>query len=293
MTAIYCSAALKNRWPSPLASEWLRDYPGLFDRDDLRLAMNQPANHFCEWFAAIHLFHRDNAVSLVEKYGFGNHARKVEMFRRLVPEKQRRMLRGIAEEFSVQLPDLFVIASDWVSYSFGEVKGPGDRVQPKQADSHRAIRSRLGVDVEIFEVRIVNAAIAAFGVKDSAAEHALNRRALHETLMAAPSELQQLKDLLDEWAAAAGIAQTEEGKSFKYRVAGLVLSLIVSERKLDFNLSGMRKSGAADRATAIVDRIREINPKATETQPGISCTLAFAKWNVLHTRVLSLVMNRP
>ena len=68
MSIIYCSQALKNRWPSPTAEEWLTNYPGLFDQDDLRLAINQPANHFCEWFAAIHLFHRDNAISLVEKW---------------------------------------------------------------------------------------------------------------------------------------------------------------------------------------------------------------------------------
>jgi len=66
-TTIYCTAAIKALWPDPLAVQWHQQYPDIFDPDDLRLTQTQPHNHFCEWFAAIHLFHREQALSLVEK----------------------------------------------------------------------------------------------------------------------------------------------------------------------------------------------------------------------------------
>jgi hypothetical protein len=293
MAVIYCSGALRNRWPSPLATEWLGDYPGLFDQDDLRLAANQPANHFCEWFTAIHLFHRDNAVSLVEKYGFGNHARKVNIFQRLIPGDQRKSLLSIAEEFKVQLPDLLVFPPDGASYSFAEVKGPGDRISPRQATSHRAIRARLGVGVEIFEVRIADVSLAACSAKDFPLSRAPRGQDVRDILKASSADLQKLKVLLDKWAFENGIEQAAEGKSFKYRRAGLVLSFIVSEQKLDFNLNGMRKSGNVNGVSAIVDAIRDINHSATETQPGILCALALAKWEALRSRVLSLIVEPP
>ena len=40
------------------------------------MTRRQPRNHFSEWFAAIHLFHRDGALSLIEKYLYANHTRK-------------------------------------------------------------------------------------------------------------------------------------------------------------------------------------------------------------------------
>jgi hypothetical protein len=49
-TTIYCSQALRNLWPSPLAQQWHDQYLGLFDSDDIRLSGTQPVNHFSEWF---------------------------------------------------------------------------------------------------------------------------------------------------------------------------------------------------------------------------------------------------
>src|SRR5437867_3464231 len=68
MAVIYCSPQVRRLWPSPIAAQWASLYPQLFDQDDVRLTRLQPKNHFSEWFAAIHLFHRDGALSLVEKY---------------------------------------------------------------------------------------------------------------------------------------------------------------------------------------------------------------------------------
>jgi len=66
-TVFYCSPQVRRLWPSPLAAQWASLYPQLFDRDDVRITQLQPKNHFSEWFAAIHLFHRDGVLSLVEK----------------------------------------------------------------------------------------------------------------------------------------------------------------------------------------------------------------------------------
>src|SRR2546427_13254290 len=71
-------ADLRDRWPRPLADEWLLAYPQLFDSDDLRLTIKQPRSHFCEWFVAIHLFQSEGALSLIEKYVYRAHPRKVD-----------------------------------------------------------------------------------------------------------------------------------------------------------------------------------------------------------------------
>lgn len=68
----------------PLADEWVRQYPQLFDADDLRQTIKQPAGHFCEWFVAIYLYHRHGALSLIEKYAYANHLRKVQMLEKLL-----------------------------------------------------------------------------------------------------------------------------------------------------------------------------------------------------------------
>ncbi len=153
-TTIYCTSAIRELWPKPLAAQWLQQYPDVFDRDDLRLTVNQPRNHFCEWFAAIHLFHRDGALSLVEKYAFQKHRRKIEMLASVLSERERRILDTIGKEFRVQPPDLLVFMPKLRRYWFAEVKGPGDRLSEKQAKSHDAITSELGVPVEVIEVKI-------------------------------------------------------------------------------------------------------------------------------------------
>jgi hypothetical protein len=56
--------------------------------------------------------------------------------------------------YAVQPPDLLVYMPKTSRYWFAEVKGPGDRLSTKQVRSHDAILRRLGVPVEIIEVRI-------------------------------------------------------------------------------------------------------------------------------------------
>ncbi len=153
-TRIHCTMAIRKLWPNPLAQQWIQQYPDLFDEDDLRLAVNQPRNHFCEWFAAIHLFHREGAHSLVEKYVFQNHPAKVAQLATLLSERERKTLEEIRDAYAVQPPDLLVFVPGTSRYWFAEVKGPGDRLSAKQMLSHDALRRKLGVPVEIIEVKI-------------------------------------------------------------------------------------------------------------------------------------------
>jgi len=152
-TTIFCDKYLRKRsWPLPLAQHWSLQYPGLFDFDDLRQAVNQPEKHFYKWYVAIHIFQRDGSVSMVEKCAYPNNPVKYERYVDLLTQETRDQLDSIrAEWHNVQLPDLMVIAADHETVSFAEVKGPGDRLHGGQSESHAAIR-QLGFEVEFIEV---------------------------------------------------------------------------------------------------------------------------------------------
>lgn len=164
MTTIYCPTTLRGLWPSPLAQQWYDQFPGLFDEDDLRLAQSQPGYHFHEWFVATYLFHRDSSHSLMEHYAYPSHAHKQDVYRAALTDVQRHELESIERELHVQLPDLLVFAPGYSSFSFAEVKGPGDQLSAKQLDSHAAIRDRLRVSVEIVNVVLTNIETGRFRV---------------------------------------------------------------------------------------------------------------------------------
>jgi hypothetical protein len=96
----------------------------------------------------------------MEKYVYPSHSLKLARYRSVLSEDQLRELESIRKwggrEEKVQLPDLFVMTPDFSSFSFAEVKGPGDRLSQNQIESHAAIRNRLGVPVEIIKVVLVD-----------------------------------------------------------------------------------------------------------------------------------------
>ena len=104
-TTIFYSQSLRDRWPDPLAREWLASYPCIFDEDDRRLTSNQPRRHFFEWLAAIHLFQRDGAISLIEKYGCRNHPRQVLRMAELLSASDQQFVRQLKSTHGVQPPD--------------------------------------------------------------------------------------------------------------------------------------------------------------------------------------------
>jgi hypothetical protein len=152
-SVIYFSPELRQLWPVPLAEQWASHYPRIFDSDDLRNARHQPRHHFAEWLAAIHLFHRDGVVSLVEKYTFANHARKRALMSRWVSFEDRRALAMILSELRVQPPDLLVFNPETNCFGFAEVKGPRDRLRDRQILAMERIQHELGVGAEVIEVR--------------------------------------------------------------------------------------------------------------------------------------------
>lgn len=153
-TTIHCTRSLRNEWPNPLAQQWRVSYPQLFDDDDFRLTQSQSWTHFWEWFAAIHIYHRDGAYSLVEKYGCRSHSAKQETYESIMADQERQTLDRICGEYHVQSPDLLAYLPDFSRYWFVEVKGPGDRLSPGQTLSHEAIERDLGVTVEVMRVDV-------------------------------------------------------------------------------------------------------------------------------------------
>jgi hypothetical protein len=171
-TTIYTTDALFRMWraaprgqTSPLASEWARQYPRLFDQDDLDLIVNQAPDgyHFAEWYATIHLFVRDGVRCLIEKYDtYENHrlgrrhqahGDKVALYESVVPEAHRAVHHEVCVRHGVQLPDLLVLGRDG-SYGFAEVKGPTDGTinSPDQIGMRTDLRSELGIHVEVISV---------------------------------------------------------------------------------------------------------------------------------------------
>ena len=153
-TEIHCSPELRARWPAPLATDWRLSYPHLFDDDDLRLTRRQPRYHFFEWLTAVHLFHRDGVHALLAKYAYTNHPRKGQVLRQLLSESECTFLRDMKPIAHVQPPDLLVYLPNSTRYWFVEVKGPRDRLSPRQIQSHKDILSHLGVPVELVEIRL-------------------------------------------------------------------------------------------------------------------------------------------
>ena len=155
MTTLHCPTALRSQWPA-LATAWRAQYPMIFDEDDLRQTRKQGPKHFVEWFTAIHIFHRDGVCSLVEKYGYANHERKNRIVEELLPEKVAGVVRTWRTKTGAQPPDLLVYSPTEPSrFWFVEVKGPRDRMRPKQAASHRRLTRELGVRVEIVKIKFI------------------------------------------------------------------------------------------------------------------------------------------
>jgi len=146
---IECPRSLRATWPDPLATDWLARYPQLFDADDYRCTRKQPELHFWEWFAAIHVYERDGACSLVEKYVYKNHPVKTARLASFLSDEQRETFAAILRRHHVEPPDLFVYVPQTGRFWFAEVKGPTDRLRAKQAASHQDIERELGAPVEI------------------------------------------------------------------------------------------------------------------------------------------------
>ena len=111
-----------------LASSWAKQYPQLFDDQDLRLSMSQNVYHFFEWLGAILLFNTTGYLSLVEKYEFKRHKRKQGILKQIMSSE----VLDLIQNKDTQCPDLLAYAPDRSGWFFCEVKGPGDRLTSAQ-----------------------------------------------------------------------------------------------------------------------------------------------------------------
>jgi hypothetical protein len=157
---VFCPESLRESWPEPLAREWRQRYTGLFDEDDYRLAKNQPNNHFFEWFAAVHFYRTRQWGSLIEKYGYDNHERKVRLREKILGESVEHITEW-RDRYGVQPPDLmlFTGSPDWELKGFAEVKSPSDTVSSQQAESHNGLRELFEVPVMVVDVVVENSVL--------------------------------------------------------------------------------------------------------------------------------------
>lgn len=91
-------------------------------------------------------------MSLLEKYGYGNHSRKRDRLESLLSEDDRRFIATFRDRFGVQPPDLLVYLPGQRHCGFAEVKGPGDTVSEGQRASWAALQERFGSAVELINV---------------------------------------------------------------------------------------------------------------------------------------------
>jgi len=153
---IWCPRSLRVKWPDPLAGEWLEQYPQLFDADDYRCTRRQAHKHFWEWYAAVHVFEREGACALVEKYDCENHPVKAERLAGVLSTSQIAFVKSIYYDYHTQVPDLFCYVPSTGRFWFAEVKGPTNRLRPNQIAGHEALRREFGVPVEILRFKLLD-----------------------------------------------------------------------------------------------------------------------------------------
>lgn len=141
-----------------LAEEWVASYPQLFDALDLSQARSQAAYGylFHEWFAAVALHVGTGYHALVAKYQFRKHARKWDTAQRLVgPSAWGSMLERGAKG-RCHVPDLLMYADDHSHWFFCEVKGPNDRIRPRQREYFESIAGITRRPVYVLSLREVS-----------------------------------------------------------------------------------------------------------------------------------------
>ncbi len=126
-----------------LRLHWAKQYPQLFDEQDIEIASHQNIYHFFEWLGAILLFETMGYLSLVEKYEFRKHKRKEAILRKLVSTN----VLNLIDNSATQCPDLFVCARDMSDWFFCEVKGPGDRLRPVQKEYFEELSKLSGKSI--------------------------------------------------------------------------------------------------------------------------------------------------
>ena len=136
-----------------LRDTWFARYHGCcFDDDDLRIAANQPQNHFFEWLAAINVYNAMGLHALVEKFESKHtHPRKFEIFEKLMgPDTLKFVLDYGTDDFGgTGCPDLLLYQPDLSDWFFcrdqgthGSLHAPPGAVLRGAGKTHRAQGAR-------------------------------------------------------------------------------------------------------------------------------------------------------
>lgn len=139
-----------------LWNQWGKQYPDLFELQDIEIARNQARNgyHFFEWISAILLWHTTGYLSIVEHYEFTRHKEKRAKLQRLVSPDVFDLITNHKENYgNTQCPDLLVYSPDYTDWFFCEVKGPKDRISPSQKILFDELSRVSGKDIGIVKFK--------------------------------------------------------------------------------------------------------------------------------------------
>ena len=126
-----------------LQREWMEKY-GVFDDDDLRLALSQPTYHFAEWYVA-RIFAEKGCKVLLEKYTCQNHQKKTEALEKLFSKDDIEFIGKL------NFPDL--LAYDDKEFFFVEVKMDNDKLSKKQLETFKKLRERFDCEILVYEMK--------------------------------------------------------------------------------------------------------------------------------------------
>lgn len=146
------------QWDRFVAGElwerWAKDYPDIFDPQDIKIARRQAGPrmryHFHEWLAAVLIFHAYGYLSLIEQYEFKAHKRKQAVAKCLLPPEVFTLVTDHKRCFSgVQCPDLLCYSRDCSDWFFCEVKGPRDRLRESQLRFFGELKRVSGKEIRV------------------------------------------------------------------------------------------------------------------------------------------------
>jgi hypothetical protein len=153
LTTIEYTESQRDRFRSgELVRIWAKQYPKIFDKDDIRITRKQPNYHFFEWLAAVIIYNSTNYLSLIEKYEFQNHERKQKILRKLMTNEQ------IAQIYlnGAQCPDLLSYSPDYRDWFFCELKGSRDKLRKEQITYFEKLEKFTGKRTYIIEFKEKN-----------------------------------------------------------------------------------------------------------------------------------------
>lgn len=156
---LFYPKALKDDWfNKDLPYQWKRQYPMLFDKNDIELVRGGPTNkgqpnlHFVEWFVAIYYFHTRGYYSLVEKYYEKKPKQKIQVLKELSEYHKVNLHEYFNKKRKrwTQPPDLLIYKQDRKKIMFFvEVKDKdtNDKLHDKQKEYFLRLSKKLGVPV--------------------------------------------------------------------------------------------------------------------------------------------------